>query len=68
MKQGTGRTTNEGKREPISHSISPGAVSRLGTIVGPGTPFKSLQGDDGVLRAPMASHELHLSGSQGKHK
>jgi hypothetical protein len=30
------------KREPISHAVSPGAVSRQGAVVGEGTPHKSL--------------------------
>ena len=32
----------DAKREPISHSVSPGAVSRQGAVVGEGTPFKPL--------------------------
>jgi hypothetical protein len=32
---------NDPKREPISHEVSQGAVSRLGGMVGPGTPHKS---------------------------
>jgi hypothetical protein len=32
---------NDPKREPISREVSQGAVSRLGGLVGPGTPHKS---------------------------
>jgi hypothetical protein len=32
---------NDPKREPISREVSQGAVSRLGGMVGPGTPHKS---------------------------
>jgi hypothetical protein len=34
--------TNAPKVEPRPHPVSPGAVSRLGTKVGPGTPNKPL--------------------------
>jgi hypothetical protein len=30
------------KREPVVHPVSPGAVSRLGAKIGPGTPHKPL--------------------------
>ena len=55
------------KREPISHAVSPGAVSRLGNMVGEGTPFKTLQKDGGVLEAPMKSVKTSNSGSQGRY-
>jgi hypothetical protein len=32
----------DAKREPIVNVVSPGAVSRLGGMVGPGTPHKAL--------------------------
>ena len=32
----------DAKREPVVNVVSPGAVSRLGGMVGPGTPHKSL--------------------------
>ena len=62
------RTVAEGqKREPKSHAISPGAVSRLGNMVGEGTPFKTLEKDDGVLEAPMKSVKTSNCGSQGRY-
>jgi hypothetical protein len=30
------------KREPVVNVVSPGAVSRLGAVIGPGTPHKTL--------------------------
>ena len=67
MTQGkANRDVSEGhKREPKSHAISPGAVSRLGNMVGQGTPYKTLHKDDGVLEAPMKSIKTSNSGSQG---
>ena len=59
--------TREPKREPISHSVSVAAVSRLGEKVGEGTPYKTLYNDDGTLSAPMNSVTTHRSGSQGRH-
>jgi hypothetical protein len=32
----------DAKREPVVHPVSPGAVSRLGGMVGQGTPHKNL--------------------------
>jgi hypothetical protein len=34
--------TSNPKREVINHPVSQGAVSRLGAVVGQGTPFKPL--------------------------
>jgi hypothetical protein len=34
--------TQNPKREPVPHGVSPGAVSRLGGMVGEGTPYKNL--------------------------
>jgi hypothetical protein len=69
MKQGRAdRDVAEGrKREPIPHAIDPGAVSRLGNVVGEGTPYKSLEGPYGTLRAPMNSHVTRKGGSQGRY-
>ena len=62
------RDVDEGrKREPISHSISVGAVSRLGNMVGEGTPYKTLINKDGTLKAPMRSVKTSNSGSQGSY-
>ena len=62
------RSVSEGhKREPINHPISVGAVSRLGNMVGEGTPFKTLQKDGGGLEAPMKSVKTSNSGSQGRY-
>jgi hypothetical protein len=55
------------KREPINHAVSPGAVSRLGEMVGEGTPHKTLYKDDGTLQAPMHSVATHKGGSQGRY-
>ena len=67
LKQGPSRQVYEPKREPINHPISPGAVSRLGNLVGEGTPYKTLRRDDGSLKAPMHSVKTSNSGSQGKY-
>jgi len=39
--------TNAPKREPISHAVSVGAVSRQGAVVGEGTPHKALYSGQG---------------------
>jgi len=62
------RDVREGqKREPKSHAVSPGAVSRLGNMVAEGTPHKTLYKDDGTLQAPMHSIATHKGGSQGRY-
>jgi hypothetical protein len=67
LKQGPDRKVYEPKREPKSHAVSPGAVSRLGNMVGEGTPHKTLYKDDGTLQAPMHSVATHKGGSQGRY-
>ena len=66
MKQGKATTTHQTKIEPISKGISPGAVSRLGNIQGPGTTAKPLTFGPG-LKAPMVGQTNHKCGSQGNH-
>jgi hypothetical protein len=69
--------TNAPKREPIAHPVSPGAVSRLGAKVGPGTPEKNLYYNkvtastplgptDGMAQGPGANRMVMPSGSQAK--
>lgn len=65
MKQGTGRTSTETKREPISRTVSPGGASQIGII--PETRSKPLYEGRGV-EAPKANLTVHESGSQGRHK
>jgi hypothetical protein len=69
MTQGkANREVAEGqKREPISHSVSVGAVSRLGNMVGEGTPYKTLYNEEGALRAPKMKIKTSNSGSQGEY-
>jgi len=67
MSQNVGKKTYEPKTEPVNRPVSPGAVSRLGNMVGPGTPFKTLEDGRGGLKAPMAEETCHHSGSQGRH-
>jgi hypothetical protein len=69
MKQGkASRDVAESqKREPISRSVSVGAVSRLGALVAEGTPYKTLYNEEGALRAPKMSVKTSNSGSQGKY-
>jgi hypothetical protein len=66
------------KREPISHAVSPGAVSRQGAVVGEGTPHKSLYSgagystprgpSDGMdCRVGGNNREILKSGSQSQH-
>ena len=77
MKQGHASHSGTGatKVEPKSQGISPGAVSRLGTMVGD----HSMDGDchsanhipiyqGRGLKAPMVGQTNHHCGSQGKHK
>jgi hypothetical protein len=64
------------KREPISSSISVGAVSRLGSAQGPGTVFKPLYKGAGFStvsvkpatgQGPGSNHAVYRSGSQSQH-
>lgn len=68
MKQGRATTSMVGstKTEPKSNAVNPGAVSRMGNMVGPGTKSESLYEGRG-LKAPMVGSTAHKAGSQGKH-
>lgn len=72
MKQGQASHSGSGstKQEPASQKVSPGAVSRLGNMIGnhsdTGThraPAEKLFQGRG-LSAPMAKTTIHKSGSQ----
>jgi hypothetical protein len=41
------------KKEPVVYRASPGATSRLGSMVGQGTPYKSLQTQGGSYSNPI---------------
>jgi hypothetical protein len=69
---------NAPKREPISHAVSPGAVSRMGGALGVGSNYKALysgagystpQGPtDGMGQGPGSNgRQIMRSGSQGQH-
>ena len=45
--------TGSTKTEPVSRAVDPGAVSRMGTIVAPGTKPEQMYEGRG-LQAPMA--------------
>lgn len=67
MKQGNGNSrAGEQKREPISHAVSPGAVSQIGTHVGTAQAVEPLYKGRG-FEAPMAGTDTHHKGSQGKY-
>ena len=68
MKQGRATTSMVGstKTEPVSKAVSPGAVSRMGNMVGPGTKSEPLYEGRG-LKAPIVGTTSHKAGSQGKH-
>lgn len=76
MKQGPSHSgPGNRKIEPRSHATSPTAVARLGTHQGnhvpdrPSMPLRSEELYKGKgYQAPMAGHQIHHSGSQGKHK
>jgi hypothetical protein len=65
------------KTEPVTHAVSPGAVSRQGAVVGVGTPHEALyQGkgystpvgpSDNMAAGPGANRMVMKSGSQGQH-
>jgi hypothetical protein len=69
--------TSNPKQEPVAHAVSVGAVSRLGNMVGEGTPFKPLYSGPGYSKpvgptnnmgvGPGANREVMRSGSQGQH-
>lgn len=64
MKQGSGTTTNSAnKTEPVSKAVNPGAVSRMGNIVAPGTKPEQMYEGRG-LKAPMAKCVTYPKGSQ----
>ena len=54
------------KVEPTSKAISPGAVSRIGTMVGVGTTKEPMHEGRGFT-APGIDNCSHKSGSQGKY-
>jgi len=68
MKQGQASTSGSAstKREPISHAVSPAAVSEIGVHQVRHTSVP-LYGGRG-LEAPMQGTTNHPTGSQGKHK
>ncbi len=68
MKQGRAQSSMMGSTmtQPVSKAISPGAVSRLGAIQGPGTVAKPMISGPG-LKAPMVGQTNHKCGSQGRH-
>ena len=41
------------KTEPKPHAVSLGAVSRLGAVVGEGTPYKALYNPNGAYSTPV---------------
>jgi hypothetical protein len=67
--------TNAPKAEPINHPVSQGAVSRLGAVVGVGTPHKNLYsskattpfGTTPSVAGPGGGRMVMRSGSQGQH-
>lgn len=67
MKQGTGNSSNSAqKREPVVHSISPKAVSQIGTSIYQG---QEPMGNGRGFTAPQPMGKtIHHGGSQGKHK
>lgn len=65
MKQGRAQTSIVGstKTEPVSKAVNPGAVSRLGNMVAPGTKPEQMYEGRG-LSAPMKSVTTYPKGSQ----
>ena len=67
--------TNAPKAEPINHPVSQGAVSRLGAVVGVGTPHKNLYsskattpfGTTPSVAGPGGGRMVMKSGTQGQH-
>lgn len=65
MKQGQATHSGSGatKTEPVSKAVNPGAVSRLGNMVAPGTKPEQMYEGRG-LKAPMAKQTTYPKGSQ----
>ena len=65
MKQGRAATSIVGstKTEPVSKGVNPGAVSRMGNMVAPGTKPEQMYEGRG-LQAPMKSVTTYPKGSQ----
>jgi hypothetical protein len=67
--------TNSPKQEPRVNPVSVGAVSRLGALVGEGTPLKNLYsskattpfGTTPSVPGPGGGRMVMKSGSQGQH-
>jgi hypothetical protein len=64
------------KREPVCNPIDVGAVSRVGSMIGAGTPYKSLyqqgkgyepKGPAPQKAGPGGGRVVRPSGSQGRH-
>lgn len=80
MKQGrSSRDVNESSKvEPRPHAISPGAVSRLGTLVGTGADYLPMNAGRGYsppqgptssnIQGPGAGRTIYPNGVQGKRK
>ena len=71
------QTTDGRKQEPVSQGVSPGYVSRLGSMVGEGTPKKPLYYNKVTASTPIgpnhnfevgpgAGRQILPSGSQSK--
>jgi hypothetical protein len=68
--------TQNPKQEPRPHSVSVGATSRLGGMVGEGTPYKAIYNGQGYttpygatpsVQGPGGGRMVMKSGSQGQH-
>ncbi len=66
MKQGSGRSSmSGGKIEPRTQIVHPAGVSQIGETVDARAiePVRNGRG----YKAPMSGHQVHHSGSQGRH-
>jgi len=67
MKQGTGHSSNSGRKvEPTSRAVNPAAVAEIGIHEVRTVPVKMYEGRG--FEAPKIDSTIHHSGSQGKHK
>jgi hypothetical protein len=60
------QTTDGRKQEPKVHGVSPGYVSRLGSMVGQGTPYKAIYSQQGYTNPVGTNHNFEMGPGAGR--
>jgi hypothetical protein len=58
--------TRAPKQEPQPHAVSVGAVSRLGGMVGPGTPYKNIYNQQAYTTPQGPNHNFEVGPGAGR--